>query len=897
MNERTKSLDSLHINSSDEETHSAMDPEIPDIKEYCTWCCASYDEIDLIEEITAEYHENMKKLGITLRNRFRKPGCTRCALLDGSFTLHEYLDEYFGSNHDSKEDIGENLNQCLGDKSTDLCLDGNMDANSNVKPIDHNVDKNLESVAFKKESFSVPSKGPDLLLNVPPNDSTDFFKKGENDQSGNSVNKEKNDLNKIKVILKDNKMKICANSRDEEKASMLNDKGKKMTRNKDQNDPKNLRKNDKSNKKVLNKIISLYSIPKYISSLPKDDAYISHIVNIYDKQGSYDINSNYKSDSALNKNTSAERLRVFDFLNQSKATENILKHEDTKHSGGLQSKGLVRDIEDIVNTKDVENHLSIHNIELGKKHDNISEEVDIKITPSVELHLVGSEPNIATDSLPIFEENDLKIKIFPVRAIDDDLFNYRDSIGKGDSMETTIGKSKKKAMKGEFFDSVCLEKYGFKSVNGQNNKKDDFNKTCIHNVAITNEKDMKSHNKTGHVTATNLRENAKDDLTQDMIKAQDLIKNVVIRDDLKEDIRENEEFQEKEGVYEDIHKNFSKINENEQYRVVQNCMSSSSMDTSIVRYNMPSTNFYSKDFFENIYFLNKPSMKINRYKVHTNEKVVKTGEEVNYKKLKGKDLRFEILEEAEKRLNNEKDTYNKIVIDKNPVVFIDGSYRLADLKGILLGQLKKRGKNGCYKENWFCLKGDKLTCFNGKENRFVPDNSIGPLIIPPCENNSENYMYNSMNNYLNTYPYNSSSLNIANNLLTRGIDDNMFDAGTVLISPTHPGSYLTKKYTISLKECRLYLVKNRYNFFCTKIDEELIDITEFSVKNVTNDDKVFNIVLKNQIAEIQVDLPILEFALCSHGIYYYFRPNGITSFLKWMLTIYYRMGKTNLTFR
>ncbi|KAG0440733.1 hypothetical protein DMUE_1527 [Dictyocoela muelleri] len=953
MNERTKSLESIKSNTSEEDTKSNIEPEILDIKEYCTWCCASYDEIDFIEELTTEYHDKMKKVGINLRERYKTPGCTRCAVLQGT-TINEYLDEYFEDNCDRKSYFVQNSNQVNNnlkdeeDKKIFTCENKinlpKVEINENQNEEDYYNDEKGEKEIFiddkddqgnckeakykdEQEINNHEELENETSIHIVGNLIADYKKKevlneiDDFDERNNSTNLKENDhetknkSSEIEIFVtarnlgnkkqsEQNGGKNENNNNDNSNLNLNNtdsylslndDKSKPNLKNTDSHP--NLNNEDLCNRN-LNRIISLYKIPKSFSYLPRDDTYISRIITIYNQNENInnhkedinqkkdinnqkedindqkedinkkeDINQNefkgeFETDSKLLKNTSLEEIRIYNFKRNRKPEKNNEIQNNDFNDNNIH-------IEDH-DKLDIQLNEIIH-----KKH----EDVDIKIIDPVELRLVGSVPNISTENSSFLKENKNQIHLFPFE--NGHLIFKEEEPEKNNLDNSECYGNLRKIYPGKVHsDTVCLENFGFKILDKDKNDVQ-TNRNFIKNVAVKDEIGDKKVSKP-RIIKSSLRANITENPELRETKNDELIKNVIVNERLKENQKNYKDFEQDFKNFKEDHK--------DDFKVVQTFLPNNQADSSIIKYDFPSKNLYSRNFFENISTLNKPKIKINKFKVNSNEKIVKTGKFINYSKLKGKDLRFEIIEEAEKRLNRKDTFHNKIVIDKKPVVFIDESYKFSDLKGVLIGQLKKKGRNGVFKENWFCMKDAKLTCFNGKENKLTQNLENRNLITG---HNNDNERLENRFNHL----YQALNVNLANNIINSHLNENITDNDDILICPTNPSCYLTQKYTLNLKDCRIYLVKNRYNFFCREIDNELFDITDFNIKNVIHEGKNYEIFLKNNNVEMNFKIPILEFALSSHGVYYYYRPKDITSFLKWMISIYHRMGKINIPIR
>ncbi|TBU04891.1 hypothetical protein CWI36_0700p0020 [Hamiltosporidium magnivora] len=247
----------------------------------------------------------------------------------------------------------------------------------------------------------------------------------------------------------------------------------------------------------------------------------------------------------------------------------------------------------------------------------------------------------------------------------------------------------------------------------------------------------------------------------------------------------------------------------------------------------------------------------NDKKIQKEEKLIKKATGTLDKNEEG----FVIMKEAESRVSgpktpkyeNTKSDIRRFVFNRKSqqYVFIESVDNLNDLRsGSIVGKIQKRGKNGRYQLNWFNLRGNFLTCLNGKRYRA-------------CASHYAN------------------------------------ERDGDLVCPEDSNFFYTKKYSINILECKILIVKN-HSFlnslltcplkFYKKRNDDLIDITDSKIISLNKQFSNYNILINNGNEEFAVKIPILEFALECNGAFYFFRFDNSTIFLRWLLSISMRQG-------
>ncbi|WEL39329.1 hypothetical protein PFJ87_08g01950 [Encephalitozoon hellem] len=216
---------------------------------------------------------------------------------------------------------------------------------------------------------------------------------------------------------------------------------------------------------------------------------------------------------------------------------------------------------------------------------------------------------------------------------------------------------------------------------------------------------------------------------------------------------------------------------------------------------------------------------------------------------------FKIIREAERKaarrdlLCNGDMQLRKFVVDQEEKYLrIEEVIKLNDLKyRNLLGKIYKKGRNGKYQCNWFTLKKNFFTCYNGKGTRTTSD----------------------------TFPSEK--------------DGDLKDPGDETL-------FFKKKYSIDLLNTGIYLVKRPTYIGCIKwgsrSDEDLIDITEDTkIIRITPTKSYFLVSLKKNLVKTEIKVNTLDFALKVNGETYFYRSKDVDSFLGWLVAFAFRQGR------
>lgn len=221
---------------------------------------------------------------------------------------------------------------------------------------------------------------------------------------------------------------------------------------------------------------------------------------------------------------------------------------------------------------------------------------------------------------------------------------------------------------------------------------------------------------------------------------------------------------------------------------------------------------------------------------------------------------MENLREAERRTiqQNKRSVYDvplrRFVIGTEDVqIKMKDVFTLHDFKSkVIVGELYKRGNNGYYKKNWFLLRENFFTCFNGKKIRCLPG----------------------------TMP-----------------QERLGD----IEHPEDPLYFLTRKYTLDLFNCRLMLSKSRKRrdiFTCYSetipAEADLVDITDLVIFSIQECVTGYKIVLKREGSHAEVTLNCLNFCIKSNDGYRFYKMETIDEFLKWIIAFKFRLGQIEL---
>lgn len=221
------------------------------------------------------------------------------------------------------------------------------------------------------------------------------------------------------------------------------------------------------------------------------------------------------------------------------------------------------------------------------------------------------------------------------------------------------------------------------------------------------------------------------------------------------------------------------------------------------------------------------------------------------------DEAFRVLREAERRamerrlVSGGRNRSRRFVIDKEEEYLrIEDATGLKDLKNrSLVGKIHKKGGNGRYQHNWFTLRENFLTCYNGRRHRMSEQECLSER------------------------------------------DGDLRD-------PVDATFFFKKKYTLDLTNTKMYLVKQPGILSCMPwrqsfdVDDGLIDITdEMKIVRITPTCGHFTVQLQNGAVETNVKTRTLDFALRSHDGIYFYRSKDIDSFLNWMIAFAFRQGR------
>ncbi|ADM12104.1 uncharacterized protein Eint_081720 [Encephalitozoon intestinalis ATCC 50506] len=220
-----------------------------------------------------------------------------------------------------------------------------------------------------------------------------------------------------------------------------------------------------------------------------------------------------------------------------------------------------------------------------------------------------------------------------------------------------------------------------------------------------------------------------------------------------------------------------------------------------------------------------------------------------------KEKAFKVIKEAERRatgkdlLCNADMQLRKFVVDQEErYLRIEKVMKLNDLKyKNLMGKIYKKGKNGKYQYNWFTLKKNFFTCYNGKGTKTT----------------SEDFPYEKEWDFKN---------------------------------PEDEDFFFKRKYTIDLLNAGVYLVKHPVCIGCVKwgcgTDEDLIDISEDTkIMRITPAKSHFLISLKKNLVKTEIKMTTLDFALKANGETYFYRMKDLDGFLGWLVAFAFRQGK------
>lgn len=189
-----------------------------------------------------------------------------------------------------------------------------------------------------------------------------------------------------------------------------------------------------------------------------------------------------------------------------------------------------------------------------------------------------------------------------------------------------------------------------------------------------------------------------------------------------------------------------------------------------------------------------------------------------------------------------------IVTSKIQVYKMKDIVAINDLKtSVIRDQIHKKGRNSNFQYNWMQLRDSIFTIYNGKieelSDKFKEDN--GDLICPDNEN-----------------------------------------------------MFLTRKYTIDVKNFQIHIMLNtefRNSFLarlnCRRRNCQTIDISDKNIKSILPFGKEYKVIIKNEQSECIYIIPFLEFALVKGDEIYSYRVDSINAFLKWILAIELRQGK------
>lgn len=216
---------------------------------------------------------------------------------------------------------------------------------------------------------------------------------------------------------------------------------------------------------------------------------------------------------------------------------------------------------------------------------------------------------------------------------------------------------------------------------------------------------------------------------------------------------------------------------------------------------------------------------------------------------------FKIIREAKRKaagrdlLCNGDMQLRKFVVDQEErYLKIEEVIKLNDLKyRNLMGKIYKKGGNGKYQYNWFTLKKNFFTCYNGKGIKANSD----------------------------TFP-----------------SDRDWD----FKDPEDETLFFKRKYTIDLLNAGIYLVKQPVYMGCIRWgsnpDEDLIDITEDTkIIRITPVKNHFLISLKKNLVKTEIKMSTLDFALKANGETYFYRSEDMDGFLGWMVAFAFRQGR------
>lgn len=223
------------------------------------------------------------------------------------------------------------------------------------------------------------------------------------------------------------------------------------------------------------------------------------------------------------------------------------------------------------------------------------------------------------------------------------------------------------------------------------------------------------------------------------------------------------------------------------------------------------------------------------------------------------DEAIQILVEAEKRalrreLVSQEGRSRRFIIDKDEQYLeIQNATKLNDLKSRnLLGKIHKKGKNGRYQHNWFSLRENFFTCYDGKKYRIFGENL-------PSERDGD------------------------------------------IRDPTNDSFFFKKKYTLDLLNTKIYLVNQPMWLSCVgyclsfDIDNNLIDITDdMKIVGIRAIRSHFIVCLKKDLVKKEVRMNTLDFAMRNNDGIYFYRFKDIDSFLSWTIAFAFRQGKISL---
>ncbi|KAF9762324.1 hypothetical protein NGRA_2097 [Nosema granulosis] len=219
-----------------------------------------------------------------------------------------------------------------------------------------------------------------------------------------------------------------------------------------------------------------------------------------------------------------------------------------------------------------------------------------------------------------------------------------------------------------------------------------------------------------------------------------------------------------------------------------------------------------------------------------------------------------LLIEAEKRtIQQNKRSSNDVPLRRffieteESQILMRDAFQLNDLKKkVILGELTKRGNNGHYQKNWFQLRENFFTCFNGKKNLISP-NDVPQERLGDIEH------------------------------------------------PDDPLSFLSKKYSIDLLSSRILLCKKKgkrdfFTCFSENIpaEEDLVDVTDIVITNIQEAVYGYRVFLQKDNQKAEITMSCLNFCLKTNDGYRFYKPDSIEDFLKWMIAFRFRLGQIEL---